>query len=57
LSVEGLHLTDEKASTLPRVQKKIQAIMDIAVAKNSAARDEATFSKGLLRRKLPVRER
>ena len=58
LNAEGLHLADEKGGAMsPRVQENIKAIMDIAAAKAGVANNQSTVSNGLLRRKLPVRER
>lgn len=58
LNVEGLHLTEEKEGVLPpRMQANIKAIMDVAIAKVATADDQSSVSAGLLRRKVPVRER
>lgn len=58
LNAEGLHLADEKGSALsPRMQTKIKAIMDIAVTKVAAKKDQSIVSSGILRRKLPIRDR
>ena len=58
LNAEGLYLADEKRAPLsPRMKNKIKAIMDIVIAKTAATTDQIITSKGMLRRKLPVRER